>query len=554
MQRQGNPYTWGTVQGILGCWSNDTPSVLPADSPIPAGTSSASGQNHHPPSQQEPRRAPSSQAEESSVSNNSSTLSKAELQRKCSHKRGHSWGYNGNMSEGCWPDDQIIDVEDREPASSCSRSVTYRELKQAEEEVKACNQKMHKADDCCRNPIKCLGGDDSLGLGESLAPALGGLAVGLAQGQGLKEGGYKGIAKQCALYKKIGYTSAAISGAMAASCTAKRQMCLDSCGDTKDRIRSLVDRCQSCSRGGSYTSGRCDEVKTLFRQVKGFNNNCESFNVDIAKHVKNAASSVAGAEMSALCEKSAKNEPPPIVGQNFQPLPGVTDCSLPSNASNPICRLDCSRPGSESNPLCQHQKTDSTDLSSTEAFAQKKREVDSEGEGDANVGWVDEDNDQLARHSNVAPQGQGIVTATGGGGGSFSGGGLGGGGSSGSRGAGARAGGKTPHGPKVFKGHRGRTGYSKRYSGGSSSSGGFRGYGQGSSRRNKGKRDYRGKKFDLKQFLPGGLRDPKRRLAVHIPKNDRRQVGQKYVDVWKKITARYQHICKVGSLKGCRRR
>ena len=89
--------------------------------------------------------------------------------------------------------------------------------------------------------------------------------------------------------------------------------------------------------------------------------------------------------------------------------------------------------------------------------------------------------------------------------------------------------------------------FSTTYDGG----GGFRGYGKGLHKRTKNKT--RGQKFDLRKFLPGGEKDPKRRMAS-LSKRNAQQIGKKHIDIWQKITSRYQGICQVGRLRGCGRR
>ncbi|MCB0412015.1 MAG: hypothetical protein KDD22_05780, partial [Bdellovibrionales bacterium] len=58
------------------------------------------------------------------------------------------------------------------------------------------------------------------------------------------------------------------------------------------------------------------------------------------------------------------------------------------------------------------------------------------------------------------------------------------------------------------------------------------------------------KKFDLKQFLPGGKQDPNRQLAGlgSLPTPD---IGPSHADIWTRLSNRVQEICKLNRLYDC---
>ena len=97
----------------------------------------------------------------------------------------------------------------------------------------------------------------------------------------------------------------------------------------------------------------------------------------------------------------------------------------------------------------------------------------------------------------------------------------------------------------VLKGERSGGGYSSM--GGSlkpTNTGGFSGYGAGNSTADDG---YTG--LDLKQYLPGGAKDPTRKLAAAADPHP--DIGSKYTDIFKRISDRFKIVCSMNRLRDC---
>lgn len=74
--------------------------------------------------------------------------------------------------------------------------------------------------------------------------------------------------------------------------------------------------------------------------------------------------------------------------------------------------------------------------------------------------------------------------------------------------------------------------------------GGFSGYGAGDSTNDGG---YTG--LDLKQYLPGGAKDPTRKLAAAADPHP--DIGSKYTDIFKRISDRFKIVCSMNRLRDC---
>ncbi|MBX3023100.1 MAG: hypothetical protein KF799_15600, partial [Bdellovibrionales bacterium] len=57
-----------------------------------------------------------------------------------------------------------------------------------------------------------------------------------------------------------------------------------------------------------------------------------------------------------------------------------------------------------------------------------------------------------------------------------------------------------------------------------------------------------GGRIDLKQYLPGGARDPRLMGGMRPPGT---QIHNKFVDIWGRISVRMVEKCRLGILAGC---
>lgn len=409
-----------------------------------------------------------------------------------------------------------------------------------EEQFNACREAADNAQKCCGNPLECLG------VPKEVAEISGMLSQ-IALGFGAAKTGEKGIAKYCKFFKKVGYTASAISASSAALCTNKQLRCSRTCKGIKSDVVDLLEQCEYTNR-----SATCRSLRNLKSRANVNIDSCRGLTLNITAKVDNAIQSFSGAKQSELCQKAAEGEEKtaaPEPDQTFEHQSSLNmDCSNPANATSPICQFNCQRPGAENDPLCRNLNDDSDDDSE---ISDVEMDPQNELTDDVDLGLGDEE-EQFPVFPKVAPQPNQVVSTPGAGGGAPPSGGAAGGPTGYNPASGNQQGRRSKgYNTKIFKGTRSLTGYSRKYTAGGGG-GGFRGYGSGY-RGGQNGRKVSGRKFDLRKFLPGGKKGPKRGIAS-LSRPGSQQIGGKHTDIWQKITNRYHGICRVGRLQGCGRR
>ena len=407
----------------------------------------------------------------------------------------------------------------------------YDQIEAIREQLSLCKSEVSKSIECCNDPLQCVTGIPGLGMGI--------LTIAQLFAFQQKPGNEGGIAQQCELYKHLGYTVAGITGAVGAFCGAQKIRCDNSCKETHVQLEGLLEECERNS--GSDRWKECGELRHLRIKASNRIDTCSQLNANISINLQSAIYSFASAKQAELCEEMAKDstssedELLDDSGPTIPPPIDPNDCSHPANATSPICRMNCQRPGAANDPLCQLRPPDKT-LDGPDTGFQ-----DSHSNSDDELDLSLMENDPQSVIPEVAPEHLGIAGQGGGGGsvGRAPSGGFGGGGANPGRESNGKKG--KGHNTNILKGHRSQTGFSRKYG---SSGGGFSGY--GSSRQSSKSDSYPA--FDLKSFLPGGKKDPKRKVALQKAQ----QIGAKHTDIWQKITLRYQGACQIRHLKDCR--
>lgn len=404
-----------------------------------------------------------------------------------------------------------------------------------------CSQAFSEANECCNNPLACMGGGASA---QDIASAVALIGAAASMGMGSMSADQKQSMQQaCQIMQVVGTAAGAVNGGGAAICNQKKNSCLSACGQVRDTIqgsrKAMSDYCGQLTDTLRAQVPECNqsaspEQESDLNYANTRMHACETFSANVQAMGMQAAQSGSAASMGQLCSQlaSSMTETPANVGDLDE-----FDCTDPRNQYDLRCR-DCSDPKNKDNPVCKN--TDLGDggdnqnsLGSTASLGSSGSSFDvlDTGDGDASkqTPKFGDTGNQTASAKGVPSNGGGMPM------GGSGGGGLGGGGSGGGAGGGG-------YNTDVLRGLGGGSGYSGNPGGGYvSSSGGFSGYGGGGNARAR-------RSFDLKQFLPGGKKDPTRKIAggdIHA------DIGPSHVDIWGRLSNRVKEICKLNRLYDC---
>ena len=409
--------------------------------------------------------------------------------------------------------------------------------------TEACIQQAQQSINCCENPIGCMGGGEggkSSFKIESLMDA----------GQSLFGQGQSGV---CGQFSQLGGGLAALSTAKAGLCERKKNKCHEACEGITRRIQNLIGQCANNESVDKAYPSQCGQLTKMKSKVNGRINRCHDLDEIIMASTLEARDNLESAKMAKICKArvASQSTARALVAPKFTPIVN-TDCNNPVNATNPMCRFNCQGPGAANNPYCQAFLSKVNNEAARQRIQFNKPESKDGGAGpDVGLGLFDNEEGGGFFPLNIQPKGTSVV----GGGGSGPGGGsrgssLRGGGSNSAR-QGSRAGQtKSGYDTNILKGARSRMGYSGNYKTSSKNNGGFRGYGK---KRGIAKKRFPSNKFDLKKFLPGGRKAPKRGLASTLGVT-RRSIASQHTDIWEKISNRYRSYCQSGVLKDCQDR
>ncbi|MCB0365928.1 MAG: hypothetical protein KDD68_11085, partial [Bdellovibrionales bacterium] len=412
-----------------------------------------------------------------------------------------------------------------------------------------CEDSQNKARICCNDPIQCVSGLSGPSAGS--VAAVGSLAMGALGIYAMSGNGNDpdGIAKNCQLMKALGQGGAVANTALGAKCFTEKGTCEDRCEQVENKYKQVLRDCDNLETVWRQNNGqgqRCpaswkSNYQSVLATANGRRERCTSYNANVAAMGQQAVQSAAASKFAEMCEKAATAQNTGFPDIDQQPVFNG-DCNDPVNASNPIC-VKCRGPAAQYDPLCRGlnggqqvnrgsgsgfsqadfgtRKVDGSDLNVPTVDAQKQNAVFGDGMG------------QAARANAVPQNGGGFTGGSGGGGGGFpfGGGGQGGGGQGGG------------YDTDILKGVGGGGGYS--VSGVPvDSRGGYR----GPSSLGGGKRDANPfNKFNLKKYLPGGEKDPKRRGLAGL-NTGKSEIGQPHEDIFQRVSNRVKVLCKMKRL------
>lgn len=417
-----------------------------------------------------------------------------------------------------------------------------------------CREKSNDAQLCCGQPEACLGravGADS-GTANTALQLLQGFAAATAQNAQAQANA--GIASACKKVQNLSYITAGLNLAMSGTCTKNVNSCESSCGGIQAEAQEALNVVKNSKpEPPAYAGDRSGfDLQVYEREVRAYEENLRALNIIIRNtssqltecaRSRNGATNAAmqaiaagqAAKIAGLCEQQTNGGLDSIANNDFN-----LDCSAPGAAANPVCQQQCSRPGAESDPVCAAFLRN---INGNNGFNQAFNASPDLGDGssDLDLGLLLEE-DQLADPDFIPPSSTGLASVAGGGGSGLSGG-LGAAGGGGDFGGGGGAGGMLDFNSKILRGLSSGQGFSSS-AGRVSSGGGFKGYGGGRAPASKG-----GKKFNLKDFLPGGKGAARRGLAALGGGHP--EIGGKTEDIFKRISNRFYAVCLKDKLYDC---
>lgn len=429
-----------------------------------------------------------------------------------------------------------------------------------------CIQAYKDANDCCNDPMQCLFGVSFGSQGEMnmLLNTMIGVGGGiLSQQAGADDG--KEINKACSIMQTAGFTVAGLNVAGASQCRAYQSACNSTC---KDHAELLYNRGRLC--GFDLETGTLDpsnktcaqqampHMVSTFHFLKSRIRSCQNFNLNITQSGLSAISSLQASAVSDLCKKASGTDVVEAGTGLERPDPsriiGSSDCDNPANRNDPAC--SCLNPAFASLARCRGQVPGPGGGFGGPArgAAVASAGVGFGGRGGSNTGELPVAANQLppterieaeeARSNGIQPNqagagafgGQGGMPAQAGGGGGQPG----------------QSGGYNTD--VLSKNAVGGGGYSVSSGGGfESGGGGFSGYGSsGGSGRDPS--SLRKPNLNLKDFLPGGKKDPTLKMAglggSGVPEVERR--GAAHEDIFAMISRRIRIYCQLkGLLEEC---
>lgn len=389
-------------------------------------------------------------------------------------------------------------ISDEEEAQAAERQAAN------PEQISACDAAFAEASLCCGNPLACLVGGNDATVGNNVQAGIGMVMQGgqMYAGMQQQDAQMNGQAStaMCDFMNTASTAGAGINAASAAVCMQKKSACNQVCN--------------------GVSTGKCNQ-----------------FNVNVAQSAVQAVSGALAASIANQCKDMTASSNG-LAPSDIEFLP---DCSDPANSSNPNCNGECSGPNAASNPFCK-TGTGSGGTGDGTAYAMHEANFgDNSGNFDSNPDLMGGIGNQESLGAGA--EGQAQANAIQGGGGGGMGGGAGGASLGDGQSGKAQGGGYNTNVLKGASGGGGYVGPSTGSVGVSSGGGGFRGYG----RARAGNDDT----IDLKQFLPGGKKDPRKRTVAGIAGATAAQIGRKETNIFQTMSVKYRQMCQLKRMWDC---
>lgn len=416
-------------------------------------------------------------------------------------------------------------------AVDSARNVTPQSTPQASSEassdISLCESSYSMASRCCGNPGSCAG--ELSAADQQRYAALSNLSNNPPSSS-------SGLTDYCNQMQSLGGTGSTVNSGLAGICNSKQMSCSMVCSELANKYLTLMSNCNGCESQGIY--------QNTYSQLSSRNSSCNALASRVGQISSQAANSTSSGAYGGVCNNVTSAAPTSTAGSGLPTTTAGANVSDPygcqSNPNSAACRSCESNPNG---PACVSTKT----ASGTAQFEAGAAPSNKKTKADFNIPSLDESFTGVPASDNKAPAVKVATVAN------NTGGGIPGG-----------AGGP----PAKLDGPRGNPsagspGYTTDVLGGMQGGGGYSSpvdnqFGGGP--RDPANAGYGGRAageensggllgVDLRQFLPGGSRDPQRRLAGI---GSRSEINAKEEDIWRRISSKMEEKCKLGVLIGCR--
>lgn len=406
------------------------------------------------------------------------------------------------------------DKETTNTATPKTRTSTAGAQAQIDSDMAQCRNYETQAQKCCGNPLSCAGSLSSSDQ-RSLAQMLQSQP---SQGQSLTE--------YCNQMRQQSANSTSVNNGLAAACSSPQASCSSSCASMGQKYINLAN----ANLGTEFESLYASAADQFYNAATTCDN--------LASRASQLASQgISGGNtngMSQACQQSSLSNPN-LPSSNGNPVP---------TSPNTMARLDATV-NCQANPQAAECLGQDKNLAGRTGFDSET----TKGLGKFDVPDIGSASRDYFANNNQQPGTPAKVGAVP----NNTGGGVGGGGNSTHASLGSN-----PRGNL----RPGSPGYTTDILQGTTSGGGYS-YGQGSGSGletndygnpyARAQRKEQGDKsgllgMDLRQFLPGGKRDPRRALAGF---NGHSEINAKEEDIWKRISVKMVEKCKLGVLWRC---
>jgi hypothetical protein len=344
----------------------------------------------------------------------------------------------------------------------------------------------------------------------------------------------QGLNDYCRQLQNLGGSSRSVNTSMAGVCNSKQMSCSMVCSQLADKYQALLSSCNDCDSHYIY--------QNAYNSLSSRTSGCSQFQSRVNQIANQAWGANGSNGAGEVCSRVASANPQNGLGSG--PATNSRSSTLAANGTpNSNDPYGCA--ADPNSAACR--ALNNKDLSGSAQFATTEgNKRKSDGSGFDIPETPSGGTERVLNTPNEAqPNRNGTVANN-------SGGAIPGGDGASPAKLGGGAGGSTPgsagFSTDVLQGMQGSSGYSQPAESNSAGSSFLSGFFSGD-RQPSSEADNAMLGLDLRQFLPGGSRDPKRRLAGF---GMRSEINAKEEDIWRLISTKIEEKCKLGILVGCR--
>lgn len=380
-----------------------------------------------------------------------------------------------------------------------------------------------QANRCCNNPLACsnqMSSSDQASLRQLMNNQNG--------------PGAGGLAEYCNQMKQLSSNSGNLNAGLASVCTSNQSACTSTAASLNAKYSSLLSNCGNCESRTLYQS-----TLSMVQQIQA---ECSQLQARATNLVNQGLGGANSDGYSQYCQQVSAANPNAMTPPNSNPNSALNNANDPmgclANPTSPACN-DCSK--NPNTPACK------AIAQAQQRNGEAQFEADEKKNDDFNIGSLETDPGSGLPMNNTQPaQAAKINTIANNSGGAIPGAGTSGAAPQSAQASARPSPGSPGYSTDILQGmHPG--GYSAPVTGNDSGDSDSGRYG---ARALAGDKDQNGLLgVDLRQFLPGGSRDPKR-LIGGIGRGS--GIHAKEEDIWRVISIKIDEKCRLGVLWRCR--